>query len=313
MDAIRDTIRAVRGRSLAALLRSVLVRASRTMRFQLRTLPLRFGRPRVAGDASGGSALIVSLTTFPARARHVWATIETMLRQTHPPDAIVLALARSEFPDEHLPRSIDRLRRRGVIIVWVDRSARSYLKLIPARRMFPASTIVTVDDDRLYPADLIERLVAASEQDPRAVVGARGQRIGFEADGLSPSVTWRKLGRDPSGGEAPEYGAMLAGVGGILYRPEVPPSELLLDEATAVRLAPLADDVWFWACAAASGTPTLCICDDRSTANGRQGLSPALYDSNRSGNDPQITAVVEHLSLERHLEALRSRTDDHRP
>lgn len=113
--------------------------------------------------------------------------------------------------------------------------------------------------------------------------------------------------------QPPEYGAMLFGVGGVLYPPDVPPSGLLLDEATAVRLAPLADDVWFWACAVASATPTLCICDDRSTDNGVEGLSPTLYASNLTGNDRQIAAVVEHLGLEPHLSALRSQSPSHGP
>jgi hypothetical protein len=53
--------------------------------------------------------VVVSLTTIPGRERLVRKSIDSLLRQTWPPDAIYLWL-----PREHFGGGVDRFRHPGV-------------------------------------------------------------------------------------------------------------------------------------------------------------------------------------------------------
>ena len=239
--------------------------------------------------------LIVSLTSFPGRIRTVWASIATVMRQTLRPDAIILVLADEEFPRRTLPRSLRRLERRGLRVLRTSENLRSHNKFLPARMAHPHATIITVDDDVLYEAETVERLVRSAAEHPNTIVGHRGWRVQWDERGPTPYFQWMRHGRaDPS---THTDRVFLTGVGGILYPPGLPADEHLLDPLAAVRLTPTADDVWFWAASIASRTPRHCTGFAYGRSSGLEGMSRALLDTNRSANDVQIAAAIEHFGL----------------
>ena len=121
--------------------------------------------------------VIASLTTYPPRVSKSWLAIETLLRQSVRPERLVLVLNTEEFPSKKLPRRIARQARRGLEILWAHRNGRSHDKLIPVRTAFPQATIVTFDDDKFFPRDLLEKLTEASDRSPGKVIGARGWEV----------------------------------------------------------------------------------------------------------------------------------------
>ena len=262
-------------------------------RFLTRTLPLRFGKSRLAPNTD--PEVVASLTSFPARIRTVWATIETLMRQSRVPDAIILVLSLEEFPTMRVPRSIRLLERRGVTLHWIDSNIGSYGKLVPARQHFPSATIITVDDDVLYASDMLDRLLAASSDRPGWIVGHRGWNPIRSMDGYQPYVDWMRAGYASPESDTDEV--FLTGVGGVLYPPNALDADLLVDIELALQLAPKADDVWFWAVARISGTKRYCTGETYGETNGLEQIGPSLFFHNRAENDMQIAATVHHLGL----------------
>ncbi|WP_209427693.1 hypothetical protein [Pararhodobacter sp. SW119] len=260
---------------------------------------LHLARSRLIGSPSlpGSSSprLIVSLTSFPARIDQAWIAIESIFAQTLLPDRIVLVLARSEFGEAPLPEKIDRYRQRGVEILWIDESLRSYNKLLPTREKYPDADIVTIDDDILYPRRMLAELVAGRDQHPETIIARRARVVRCSPDGsVMPFRSWPLAAKG-----APTERLMPLGLGGVLYPAKVLDDALLLDSATARRLCPTGDDIWFWAVARKCGV--------RHVSLGRSFMvlqefsdTPKLWSVNQlpDGNDMQIAKVIAALGIQ---------------
>ena len=232
------------------------------------------------------------MTSFPARIRHAWIPIETILRQDLPVDRIVLVLAEDEFPTRHLPRPLLDQVGRGLEIIWTPSNARSHNKLLPTRLAYPSATIVTVDDDARYEPWAVSRLVAAARRHPGTIVGHRGWEVDRDGSGFGPYVDWEEASDDTPADEV-----FLTGVGGILYPPDLLPIELLTDAELATSLCPTADDVWFWAVARVAGVPAHCTGLESYRPLRQQARTPELLTINRDQgqNDVQLARVVAHF------------------
>lgn len=205
--------------------------------------------------------LVFSLTTFPARTTTVHLVIESLLMQTCKPDALVLWLAREQYPggEADLPESLLSLKRYGLDIRWCD-DIRSYKKLVPTLRAFPGAAVITADDDLYYGVHWAEKLYQAYLADPEAVHCHRVTK--FYKDG----GRWRT---SPGGYDVypfPSYLNKLTGCSGALYPPAPLPPEMT-DEALFMELAPTNDDIWFWLMAARAGL----------RCNVVKGSEPALF------------------------------------
>ncbi|MFS3010283.1 hypothetical protein AAH021_23745 [Bacteroides thetaiotaomicron] len=108
--------------------------------------------------------VICSLTSFPARIENIWVSIETVMRQTYKPDAIILWLAESQFPDHKLPETLVRLQDKGLTIRFVDEDLRSHKKYYYVLQEFKDSNVILLDDDLYYPDGLVENLVMMSKK-----------------------------------------------------------------------------------------------------------------------------------------------------
>lgn len=122
----------------------------------------------LASDAPGVGndkehSIVVSLTSFDHRLGDVYLTIESLFRQWVPPDVIALWLPREQFPSGELPESLVRQQRRGLRVFFVE-DVGPYTKYFYAFDRFRDSLIVTVDDDTLYPPDMIDLLYQAYQR-----------------------------------------------------------------------------------------------------------------------------------------------------
>lgn len=245
--------------------------------------------------------IIVSLTTHGKRIRTVHLTIESLLQQTLPPNKILLYLGDAEFSNaSQLPIVLQRMINRGLEVRFVP-DQRSYTKLLPALQEFPNSSIITVDDDLLYPYDLVERLVNAHNATPTAICCLASLTMKFI--GASQLADFKEFCY-----EIPSYQDKISpyflpeGFAGVLYPPHSL-SHTVFDSELFLHLSPTADDLWFRSMSLLKGTPVLRIHNSfdlwhdlyRNEAVQDIALSHENVDAN--GNDRQLRALFDHFNL----------------
>ena len=106
--------------------------------------------------------VIVSMTSWKKRINNAHYPIEILINNTYKPDKIILNLAIEEFPQKNLelPKSILRLFKfNNFEIFWVYKNNNVFKKLIPTINRFKKDLIITIDDDVIYPYDLIENII----------------------------------------------------------------------------------------------------------------------------------------------------------
>lgn len=238
--------------------------------------------------------LIVSLTSYPKRIDKVWLTIESIFQQEVKPARIVLVLVRSEFRDLNLPKSLKTLEKKGLEILWVDEEIRSYNKYIPVAKKYPNESIITIDDDLMYEKWRLKKLLSASKKNPRHIIGFRGWEVSYSDNSIKPYNDWV-----PATKNTLSTRVFLTGCGGIIYPPHLLNPSLLFNMTEAVKLAPTADDVWFWGVTLASNVKPLCLgihshieIDINSSSSGLQFLN-----CGECHNDSQILSVINKFSL----------------
>lgn len=190
--------------------------------------------------------IIVSLTSFPARIKEVYKTINTLLNQTLKPDRLILWLAKEQFVEVELPENLLKLKEYGLEIRWCD-DLKSYKKLIPALKAFPNDIIVTADDDLYYQKDWLESLYSAYLNNPKNIYTRRACFIKKEKNYFAVTPHYANNHHKPS------YSNQLMGGAGTLY----PPNSLykdIFDEEKIKNLIPTYDDIYFWAMALLNGT-----------------------------------------------------------
>ncbi len=145
---------------------------------------VRFIRETLASSKkSGDRRVIVSLSTVPERIGNLGPTVRSLLRQTSPPDEIVLAIPEFSTREQRpyaVPKDVSRWPRMRVLECRRDWGPAT--KFIPVVREELAAgrgntLIMVVDDDRVYPRDALETYLYYNEQLPAAALCFRGAAI----------------------------------------------------------------------------------------------------------------------------------------
>ncbi|MDR2602882.1 MAG: class I SAM-dependent methyltransferase [Spirochaetaceae bacterium] len=253
--------------------------------------------------AAGSSPrFIITLTSYGERVeKSVFYAVCSLLSQSEAPEKIVLYLAHGT----EIPRKLEELKRCGLEIRFCD-DLKSYKKLVPALLEFPDDVLITADDDIFYPRKWLKALKAAYIENPRAIHCHRAHEIRVYEDGsLRPYSEWNFM----SAGFCCNESVFPTTGGGVLY----PPHSLdgrCTDEKLFLKLAPKADDVWFWAMANLKGTECAVIKNGFNAAsevvpNDQNGL--CVSNVNGGGNDRQLKAVVEAFpELKKVFEKIKS-------
>ncbi|MBQ8476408.1 hypothetical protein IJ531_05025, partial [bacterium] len=190
-------------------------------------------------------ALIVSLTSYPARINKIHKTINTLLNQTLKPDRLILWLTKEQFEGIELPSELLKLQELGLEIKYYQ-DLRSYKKLVPALKEFPDDIIVSADDDLYYQSDWLSSLYSAYLKNPNYIYTRRACKITNK--GSYFTITPHYINNSK-----PSYKNQLMGGAGTLY----PPHSLyqdIFDEEKIKKLIPTYDDIYFWAMAILKGT-----------------------------------------------------------
>lgn len=221
---------------------------------------------------SDHSDVIVSMTSYPARIRGAWVSLESLFRQNFRPFTLVLVLAEAQFPGKKLPLMIRLMIRKGLKILWVKEDNRSWDHLWPAYAAYPDASIISVDDDKVFPTDLVRVLVEASQRHPGTIIGSRGWEMRLEGQELRFGEGWVRANL-----ATPSHALFIPPGNGSLYPPNSLP-QVAGDTQLMRDVCPRADDVWYWGMARIAGTPSVCLGMDAHRSARPQSRTRALAD-----------------------------------
>ena len=205
---------------------------------------VRFIRETLAANRTlDNRRVIASLSTVPDRINNLRPTIRSLLKQTRPPDEIVLAIPEFSVRERRpyvVPKYISRLPRVRILRCREDWGPAT--KFIGAIQDELAAgrentLIMVVDDDRLYPRDALETYLYYSEQLPNAALCFRGAAMPSTLDWDDAKMIHAKDLREP------RPVAVITGCGSYVVRPRFF-DQSLWDYSGAPSVAFYIDDIW---------------------------------------------------------------------
>ena len=202
----------------------------------------------VVDELYGSSPLIVSLTTHGKRISDVHVAIESIMQGSLRPNKIILWIS-EEYKKQPLPVTLQRQTLRGLEIEYC-RDVRSYTKLLPALQKYPNASIVTIDDDIIYPYDMLESLVNSHLENPDCICANFVREMPMDLmDNYVPLLDWPVLCNVDRISEKLFY----EGFAGVLY-PSCSFDSEVFNEDVFLDICKYADDVWFNAMSLMNGT-----------------------------------------------------------
>jgi len=253
---------------------------------------------------------IVSLTSYGKRlvALAPYAIL-TLLNQSAKPDKVVLWVAHED--KGKIPQVLYDLTSKGLEIHFCE-DIKSFKKLIFSIEMYPDDYIITVDDDVYYPQNWFAQLLSAHKKNPKKIICHRAH--GIKVDEQYNPIPYLKWYRNIEPGtyfssmsderHFPES-IFPIGMCGILYPPGCFHRDIS-NQSLYMRLAPKADDIWFWAMAVLNQeyyngeSPYIVVEKGYSTylheidPELQRGENALWSYNSQGGNDLQLKAVIEH-------------------
>lgn len=230
--------------------------------------------------------VIVSLTSFPIRINKVWLVIESILRQKHKPDKIILWLSKDQFSSlDSLPKNLISLKKRGLEIRLCDNNIRSHKKYYYAFKEYPNDIVITIDDDIIYSPKLLTNLILLSNDFPESICCNHASEILIEAEQLCSYVKWKSVGSKIINTNK----LMPIGVGGVLYPPNSL-SDNVFDIDVFSNYCFLADDIWLNIMARLKNTKV-------SKSSYESHYLPIMYKSNKTLNSKNVDEGLNDKQL----------------
>ncbi|MDR2406667.1 MAG: glycosyltransferase [Bacteroidales bacterium] len=188
--------------------------------------------------------LIVSLTSFPERIYEIKYTIFSLLDQKILPERIILWLAVTQFSERErdLPDDLLALLRFNFEIRWYHDDIKSYKKLVPAIEQFHDYFIITADDDLYYHKNWLKELWRTHLQHPNDLVCHIAYHIRCDENGqVLPYQKWQ---HNITRSNFSFWFFPLCG-GGAVFNTDLLFKDVCNKELF-MKLAPHADDMWFY-------------------------------------------------------------------
>ena len=260
-----------------------------------RSIQLRFSNPDALGRHAqpASTEVIISLTSIESRLPTLELTIRSLLDQDVGFQKVVLWL--NEMLALSVPKRLRALCSDRFEIRY-SKEHGPHRKLIETLRHHEGATVVTCDDDMLYPQDWLARLLATHQQHPGDIIGHECRKVSYKANNaLEDYECWP----DEANG-ASSATTLAIGYGGVLYPPKALHPDALNSELYE-ELAPRADDLWYKAMALRQGTAV------RRSENSTPKPTPILFaervslkktNIRQGGNVEQWQRLAERFSLD---------------
>ncbi len=235
--------------------------------------------------------IIVSFTSIPERIHYTASIVDQLLKQTMTPDKIILWLSKEEFPlqEKELPDELTLHVQNGNLTIRWCENLKSHKKYLYALKEYKNALIITIDDDLIYDAGLIETLFLSWLKYPECISAARTHYILMDSDGhFMPYMHWyleqKYLINKPSMELFGTSGA------GMLFPPNILDLKLL-DPEFVMELCPYADDLWLKTIQVISGVKVV-----QTDFSPRLKYIPGtqencLWKTNKKMNDVQLDQI----------------------
>jgi hypothetical protein len=184
--------------------------------------------------------IVVSLTSHGSRLRNLYLVLDSISRQTLKPGRVVLWLSKDQFDDKNLPETLKPyVNELGLTVEYV-KDLGPHTKLFYSLKNYPKDLIITIDDDIIYPQDLVETLYSSYLEHPGSICCNAAKVIEINDQGILPYIKWEKV----TNRKMLQKNLLPLGVNGVLYFPNCFNHEVFNTEVFT-KLCPKADDIWF--------------------------------------------------------------------
>jgi hypothetical protein len=249
----------------------------------------------------------ICLTSIASRLQGLPVVVRSLLAQTYDRTRIRVYLSHDAYLIDagvkRLPPELEELVHDtgpDKLKISFTENTGPYRKLLPELRANadPERLIVTVDDDVIYPADVVETLVAA-EWVFGCPVAFRGRRMTLGGGHIEPYRRWAK---ERLSGVSPLN--VPTGKDGVIYRPRYL-ANFVLDQRAALEVAPTADDLWFKWATVLAGYPSAILNDSLKDSFAEIGADvdsagSSLYSTfNEKGKNDRAVEALEGFARER--------------
>ena len=185
--------------------------------------------------------IVVSLTSFPARFQELSLCLKSLFRQSVAPDHIILWLGSDSIKSNY--KDVFRKYINLGLEIYIDEknNYKSHKKYLYVFKKYPDALIITVDDDLVYPKNMIETLLKGHKLYPNAVIARRVHKIIWNENGeIKPYLQWEG---ECENVKKPSHSLVATTGAGTLF----PPNSLYKDYCNIdliSQMAPTADDIW---------------------------------------------------------------------
>lgn len=244
-----------------------------------------------------GRRIIVSMTSYPRRIGTVDEVLDTIYSQTRKADEVLLWLAEEQFPgrEADLPEKLRTLTAdKRLTIRWCD-DLKGHKKYFYALQEYTNDVVVTIDDDLLYPRDMLESLYKSYLLYPNAVSTLRAHLILVsEQKQILPYDAW--IHETDRCIHQPCMQLMASGGAGDLYPPNLYRKEFF-DRDVVERYCLWADNLWVKAMELVSDVPVVLVRPFETLRYLGDTQEETLYQINGLQNqyDTQLQKINEWL------------------
>ena len=114
--------------------------------------------------------IIISLTSWEKRLNNLPQVLDNLLKQSVKPYKIIINLSCEEFPNKELdlPISLINFLKLHILIEinWVEKNTTVWKKIIPTLNNYSTDIIIGVDDEFIYPSDMLKTFLEKHKNFP---------------------------------------------------------------------------------------------------------------------------------------------------
>lgn len=243
--------------------------------------------------------VVVSLTTYPERFDSIKETLKSLLCQTVIPYKIVVWLG-SDCKNYSINEIFENEIRAGIEFKEdKNKNIYSHKKYYYSMQYYSNYPIILVDDDLIYPTNMIESLWKMHRQHPNCIIARRVHKIKWDSnDCIAPYTEWNGSHKEYN---KKIYGYFFTSGAGTLFPKSYYKKEIFnLDEINT--LTPFADDVWLNFMAYKFKIPLVLIKNGipmPATVKGSQNSALAYENYGNNRNDIYIKNMIQYLNLKK--------------
>jgi hypothetical protein len=241
--------------------------------------------------------IIVSFTTINSRIPYIEPMINSLLKQTLRPDKINLYISDEKgilnngIKKNKIPVFINELVNKKLINLIYTKDIGPHTKLIPCLSEYwnKDCVIITVDDDRIYPNNLI-KILYKNYLAKNCIISCTATKMVFNNNNLlsiEKYINWPKaVGKDLLN--------FAKGFDGVLYKPEFF-TKVIFDINGIKTCCDRQDDVWFNLMRLIKKIPVFAIKEKMEISSLIIPKKTELWTTNRLNNDLYIKKTFEYM------------------